>query len=61
MSEAWVAFAKTGDPSHLGLPPWPAYDDRRRGTMIFDSECHVQDDPDGEERAVWDGVTNYGM
>jgi para-nitrobenzyl esterase len=61
VSEAWVAFAKTGDPSHPGLPSWPSYDERRRGTMIFDSECHVVDDPDGEERAAWDGVSSYRM
>ncbi len=27
--------------------------------MIFDSHCHVVDDPDGEERAAWDGVTSF--
>jgi para-nitrobenzyl esterase len=61
VSEAWVAFARTGDPSHPGLPPWPAYQAHRRGTMIFDSQCYVADDPDGAERAAWDGVTGYRM
>jgi para-nitrobenzyl esterase len=56
MSEAWLAFARRGDPSHPGLPEWPVYDTGRRATMIFDVDCHVVDDPDGAERAAWDGL-----
>src|SRR5438128_3283788 len=56
MSEAWLAFARTGDPNHPGLPEWPVYDTGRRATMIFDVDCHVADDPDGAERAAWDGL-----
>jgi para-nitrobenzyl esterase len=56
-SEAWLAFARTGDPNHRGLPSWPAYDADRRATMIFDAECRVVDDPDAEERRAWDHVS----
>ena len=55
VSEAWLAFARRGDPNHAGLPPWPAYDDARRATMLFDVDCTVADDPDAEERRAWDG------
>jgi len=56
VSEAWLAFARSGDPNHPGLPAWPAYDSARRATMLFDVECTVADDPDAEERRAWDGL-----
>jgi para-nitrobenzyl esterase len=55
VSEAWLAFARTGDPNHANLPGWPAYDTTRRATMLFDVDCRVADDPDAEERRAWDG------
>jgi para-nitrobenzyl esterase len=48
MGAAWVAFARTGDPNHSGLPHWPRYEARARSTMIFDSPCRAKDDPEGE-------------
>ena len=54
MSNAWVAFARTGDPNHPGLPKWAPYDTTRRATMIFNNECKVVDDPHGtEQRLLW--------
>jgi para-nitrobenzyl esterase len=56
MHAAWVAFAKNGDPNTDPLPEWPRYDADRRATMLFDTECTVADDPDGDLRRVWDGL-----
>ncbi len=53
MHGAWVAFAHHGDPSHPGIPSWPAYDVDRRATMRFDLTSEVVDDPMGEDRAAW--------
>ena len=50
MSEAWVSFARTGDPGHAGLPSWPAVTSSERATMIFDNECQVINDPFGDQR-----------
>lgn len=36
MHDAWVAFMRTGDPNHRGLPPWAPYDSADRLTMRFD-------------------------
>ena len=56
MSDAWVAFARTGNPNHPGLPNWPTYSTASRSTMLFDVPCRVEDDPRREERLVWGGV-----
>ena len=50
MSAAWVNFARTGNPSHKGLPNWPKFHPTQRATMIFNNECKVVNDPNGEER-----------
>ena len=48
MSRAWVQFARHGDPSHPGLPAWPAVSPGKLATMVFDTRCRVEDDPEGE-------------
>jgi para-nitrobenzyl esterase len=45
MSEAWLAFARPGDPATGALPDWPAYDPERRATMVFDVESRLAEDP----------------
>ena len=52
-SSAWIAFARSGNPNHSGLPSWPAYTAGARATMVFDNLCRVVDDPDGAERKAW--------
>jgi len=56
MSEAWLAFARTGNPNHKGLPQWPAYDEENRATMVFDNQSKVVNDPRGRERAIIDAA-----
>ena len=50
MSDTWVAFAKTGDPNHPGLPKWPAFNAKDRPTMVFNAECKVVSDPTKTDR-----------
>jgi para-nitrobenzyl esterase len=52
-SAAWIAFARSGNPNHPGLPAWPAYDTARRPTMVFDTPCTVRNDPDSAARQAW--------
>lgn len=53
MSDAWIAFARHGDPNVSKLPSWPTYDPTRRATMVLDDECRVEDDPHAEARKLW--------
>jgi len=54
--DAWLAFARTGDPNHPGLDPWPGYDRERRATMFFGKACQVVDAPQDAERLAWQGI-----
>lgn len=49
MHAAWIAFATHGDPG------WAPYDIMNRTTMCFDTESRPLDDPDAEQRSLWDG------
>ena len=51
MATAWANFAKTGNPSQLGLK-WDPADPMRCQTMMFDNECRMVDDPEGEVRKI---------
>ncbi|MEX2247860.1 MAG: carboxylesterase/lipase family protein [Dehalococcoidia bacterium] len=56
MSDAWISFARGGEPSHEGLPRWPEYAPADRATMIFDAgECQLVADPFAEGRLAWQG------
>jgi para-nitrobenzyl esterase len=50
MADAWVNFARTGDPNHAGLPKWPVFNASQAPVMIFDDRCEVKNNPDGEQR-----------
>ena len=56
MMDAWIAFARTGDPAHDGIGAWPAYDRDDRQTMVFGGESGVQAAPFEEERGVWESM-----
>ena len=55
--DAWIAFARTGDPSHSGISTWPPYDAEDRSVMVFDRPTRVESDPEGELREAFAGDT----
>lgn len=46
MSDALLAFMRTGNPNCPALPDWPAYTPERGDVMVLDDGCSVQPDPD---------------
>jgi len=50
MSAAWVAFARTGNPSNRLGGTWPTYEPVRRQTMVFNTATRVVADPQGSDR-----------
>jgi para-nitrobenzyl esterase len=50
VSETYIAFARAGIPDNAHIPHWPAFDLKRRATMIFDLPPRIEDDPRGRER-----------
>jgi para-nitrobenzyl esterase len=47
--DTWLRFARTGDAG------FAAYDAARRATRIYGREIRDEDDPQGAERALWEG------
>jgi len=51
MATAWANFARTGNPSQPGLD-WQPFDPETGKTMVFDNQCRMENDPEGELRKI---------
>ncbi|NLA86567.1 MAG: carboxylesterase/lipase family protein [Clostridiales bacterium] len=51
-SAAWAAFARTGNPSHPGIPSWKPYDETNRYSMLLNVESELVSDYRSEGRKV---------
>ena len=56
MMDAWLAFARSGDPSTRSSGPWAPYTGADRATAIFGERCEIARAPYDEERRAWDAV-----
>jgi len=52
--DAWIAFARSGNPNHSNIPEWPVYDMEKRATMMIGKEFKVVNAPFEKERVIWD-------
>jgi para-nitrobenzyl esterase len=55
IQDAWIAFARTGNPATGSLGEWPQYGTARK-TMILGKDSHVEEAPYDEERRIWDAI-----
>ena len=53
MQDAWISFARTGNPSCQSLGEWPQYS-RGRASMIFDKNSRIVKAAYEEERQIWE-------
>jgi para-nitrobenzyl esterase len=60
MSAAWVAFAKTGNPSHKGMPSWTPWNPETRATMVFGPGAKLVNDPGRDERLALKAIRDAG-
>jgi para-nitrobenzyl esterase len=59
VSEAFIAFFRTGDPNtpKSKLPSWPKFEPKSRPTMVFSAAPALKSDPIREQRlAMWDAL-----
>jgi len=54
--DAWIAFARSGDPNHAGLPRWKPYSIEKRATMKLDAPPELLYDPYGGQRRAWENM-----
>ena len=52
IQDAWLSFARTGDPG----ADWPRYDLDRRAVRDFDATLGLLEDPGAPQREFWDTV-----
>jgi para-nitrobenzyl esterase len=54
MMDAWLAFARTANPSTASLGEWPAFEPALRATMILGAKTRVEHAPYEAERRLWE-------
>lgn len=58
--DAWIAFARSGNPNHAGIPNWPPFSPDRVPTMLFDTSCEVKFDHDRDARRAFERTLTPG-
>lgn len=59
MMDAWIAFARNGNPNHKGLPEWKPFNPADRTVMVFANKCQAVSDRGREDRLALDAYPVY--
>ena len=54
--DAWLGFARSGEPGHEGLPDWLPYDSEERMAMELGRRCEPLRLPDAGLLRAWEGI-----
>ena len=60
VSQAWINFARSGNPNHPGLPAWKRFDPATKTTMVFDDHCEAKDNLDTRQLAIIKSALSKG-
>jgi para-nitrobenzyl esterase len=56
MQDAWLSFARSGDPSCESIGTWSPFTETRRATMVFNETTKLEDAPYDDERCAWEKI-----
>jgi para-nitrobenzyl esterase len=56
MMDAWLSFARDGNPNHDRIPHWPTYEEKNRSTLVLGNEIKIANSLFDKERKVWDKI-----
>jgi len=59
MMQAWINFAKTGNPNPAGKTDWQSYNTTTHSTRILDKKIYTINDPKSKERKAWTGLSIF--
>lgn len=57
VSQAWINFARSGNPNHAGIPQWKRFDPSTKTTMVFDDTCEAKDNLDTRQLALVESIS----
>jgi para-nitrobenzyl esterase len=56
MADAWIAFARTGNPNTPKWPTWTPYDAKSRSTLVINDKTEIVSDPTKERRVAMQAI-----
>jgi para-nitrobenzyl esterase len=61
IQDAWLAFARTGDPSCESVGDWPTYTEATRSTMLLGQKTGREDAPLDAERRACEAIPSHAL